>query len=58
MADEVIQNVRRAVDIAPDLVDGYISEIGMMCKEYFDRRKGNLSQYVKFPKTFHSAFQH
>lgn len=49
MADEGKQNFRRAVGIAPDIVDGYIPEVRMMCKvfEYIDKKTGNFSQYVK-----------
>lgn len=52
MADEGVQNFRRAVGIAPDFVDGYIPEVRMMCKvfEYIDKKTGNFSQYVKSPE--------
>lgn len=49
MADEAVKNFRRAVSIAPDLVDGYIPEVRMMCKlfEHIDRTTGSFHDYVK-----------
>lgn len=49
MADEGVKNFRRAVSIAPDLVDGYIPEVRMMCKvfEFIDKKTGSLFKYIK-----------
>ncbi|PFX30254.1 Mitochondrial import receptor subunit TOM70 [Stylophora pistillata] len=49
MADEGVKNFRRAVSIAPDLVDGYIPEVRMMCKvfEYIEKKTGSFLSYVK-----------
>ena len=50
-ADEGVKNFRRAVSIAPDLVDGYIPEVRMMCKvfEHIDKTTGSFHNYVKSP---------
>lgn len=52
MADEGVRNFRRAVSIAPDLVDGYIPEVRMMCKlfEHIDKTTGSFCDYVRSPK--------
>ena len=49
MADEGVKNFRRAVSIAPDLVDGYIPEVRMMCKvfEHIDKTTGSFHEYVR-----------
>lgn len=51
MADEGVKNFRRAVSIAPDLVDGYIPEVRMMCKvfEHIDKTTGSFVRYVTSP---------
>lgn len=51
MADDGVKNFRRAVSIAPDLVDGYIPEVRMMVKvfEHIDKTTGSFHKYVRSP---------
>lgn len=48
IAEMGVKWFRRAVSICPDMVDGYIPEVSMMCKlfEYVDRVTGSIHDFL------------
>ncbi|XP_028518386.1 uncharacterized protein LOC110250398 isoform X2 [Exaiptasia diaphana] len=51
-AEEGVDWFRRSVSICPDVIDGYIPEVKMMCNllEYVHKTEGDLHDYLRKPE--------